>query len=281
LQTAKVAKSNADAAARLAVQNAARATAAAKTAKQAATAAFAAEQAQQITLQNTLASSQRELDAAQSELATLNNQRAQYLAYKVEQARLARIRAEKARQARLRAEQAARDRARARARHRQHSGNGGGVPISDPGPSAPGGGGWTAAKGRQAANRALTWLGEPYIWSGGNAYGPTNGGCTDPVAPCGTVGFDCSGLVLYAWGRNNWAHFAASQYFVGSYHPSAGNFQKGDLLFWTGGESQISHVAIYVGGGNVVQAPQSGDIVKVTPWDQVESGYAGATRPLT
>jgi cell wall-associated NlpC family hydrolase len=68
---------------------------------------------------------------------------------------------------------------------------------------------------------------------------------------------------------------------VGSYHPGPGNFAKGDLLFWTGGGSEISHVAIYIGNGNVVQAPQSGDIVKVTPWNQVESGYYGATRPLT
>jgi cell wall-associated NlpC family hydrolase len=43
----------------------------------------------------------------------------------------------------------------------------------------------------------------------------------------------------------------------------------------------IHHVAIYIGGGNVIQAPQSGDIVRITPLGQVSSGYFGATRPLT
>jgi cell wall-associated NlpC family hydrolase len=40
-------------------------------------------------------------------------------------------------------------------------------------------------------------------------------------------------------------------------------------------------VAVYVGDGNVVQAPQSGDIVRVTPLGSVDSGYFGATRPLS
>jgi cell wall-associated NlpC family hydrolase len=131
--------------------------------------------------------------------------------------------------------------------------------------------------------RAYSLLGEPYIWAGGNQWGPTDGGCTDPVAPCGTQGFDCSGLVLYAWGQP-WAHYAATQYSqAGSRHPSPGHFRPGDLLFWSedGTQSGIGHVAIYIGGGNVIQAPQSGDVVKITPWDQVEAGYYGATRPLT
>jgi GrpB-like predicted nucleotidyltransferase (UPF0157 family) len=51
------------------------------------------------------------------------------------------------------------------------------------------------------------------------------------------------------------------------------------LARWLGGG--IHHVAIYIGGGDVIQAPQSGDIVRVTPLDQVDSGYFGATRPLT
>jgi cell wall-associated NlpC family hydrolase len=40
-------------------------------------------------------------------------------------------------------------------------------------------------------------------------------------------------------------------------------------------------VAIYVGGGNVIQAPQSGSVIQITPWDEVSWGYFGATRPLT
>ena len=43
----------------------------------------------------------------------------------------------------------------------------------------------------------------------------------------------------------------------------------------------IGHVALYIGGGNVIQAPYSGSYIQVTPLGQVEAGYFGATRPLT
>jgi peptidoglycan DL-endopeptidase RipA len=249
----------------------------AKDARAAAFAAVTRQQQQAAALNRTMATARTELNAAQEQLATLNNQRATYLAYKAEQARLARIRAEKRRQARLAAERAR----RAREQQGNGGGGGGGGGGSSAGPP-PSGGSWSATKGARAANRALSQLGMPYIWAAGSRYGPDSGGCTDPIAPCGTVGFDCSGLVLYAWGRS-WAHFAATQYYVGSYHPSPGNFRKGDLLFWSenGTVGGIGHVAIYIGNGNVVQAPQSGDVVKITPWDQVEFGYYGATRPLT
>ena len=88
---------------------------------------------------------------------------------------------------------------------------------------------------------------------------------------------------MYAWGRN-WDHYAATQYTqAGHYHPSPGNFKPGDLLFWSsdGTRSGIEHVAIYSGHGNVIQAPQSDDVIRVTPWNQVMWGYYGATRPLT
>ena len=74
-------------------------------------------------------------------------------------------------------------------------------------------------------------------------------------------------------------HYAASQYFYGSVHPSVDQLQPGDLTFWSsdGTESGIHHVAIYVGNGNVVEAPHTGSVVKIVPlWF---SGYYGATRP--
>jgi cell wall-associated NlpC family hydrolase len=57
----------------------------------------------------------------------------------------------------------------------------------------------------------------------------------------------------------------------------------GDLVFWSGDGSigGIGHVAIYVGNGNVIQAPQSGDVIKISNIYNVENGYFGATRPLT
>jgi len=99
------------------------------------------------------------------------------------------------------------------------------------------------------------------------------------------IGFDCSGLTLYAWGAYmNLDHYAASQYWqAGSYHPSTSNLMPGDLVFWSsnGSQSGIHHVAIYEGGGMVIQAPQSGEVIQETPLDQVDWGYFGATRPLT
>jgi cell wall-associated NlpC family hydrolase len=145
---------------------------------------------------------------------------------------------------------------------------------------------WTPAMGRTAVLRALQYLGVDYAWAGGNGDGPTRGVCAagDAYADCTLVGFDCSGLALYAWAPYlSMAHFAATQYLAGSVHPAPTELLPGDLLFWSsdGTAAGIHHVAIYVGNGNVIQAPQSGDIVRITPVGSVSSGYFGATRPLT
>jgi cell wall-associated NlpC family hydrolase len=78
-------------------------------------------------------------------------------------------------------------------------------------------------------------------------------------------------------------HLAAEQYFAGRLHPAVPALKPGDLVFWSnnGKAAGIHHVAVYIGNGNVVQAPNSGDIVRVTPLANVDSGYFGATRPLT
>ena len=70
---------------------------------------------------------------------------------------------------------------------------------------------------------------------------------------------------------------------AGSYHPSIDNLMPGDLVFWSddGSIGGIGHEAMYIGNGNVIQAPQSGDVIKITNVYNVESGYFGATRPLT
>lgn len=280
LQRATVAKSNAEADARKAVAAQTSATDAAKKAKDNALAAVAAANSQKQALEASLASTQSQLSNAQLELATLNNQRKTFLAYQAEQARLAEIR----RQQEL-AQERARELAIQRQQQQQRSnGGGGGGPAPLP-TGSPTGGSWSLGKGLAAVARAQHWLGMPYIWAGGNAYGPTDGGCTDPVAACGVVGFDCSGLTLNAWAPYiGLDHFANTQFFqAGSYHPSAGNFQPGDLLFWgnPGDNGGLHHVAIYAGNGNVIQAPESGDVVRYTPWDQVSYDYYGATRPLT
>ncbi|MBV9594485.1 MAG: C40 family peptidase [Actinobacteria bacterium] len=274
LNKATVAKSNADAAARGAVQKQQAAEQAAQQAKQAADEASQAAARQEQSTAATLASSQQQLQTAQQTLATLNNQRAAYDAYQAEQAR---IRAEQA---------AAAAAAEAAARATSGSGggnNGGGVAVA---PTA--NGGWTPAAGQTAANRALAELGVPYSFAAGNERGATYG-CScdyDSRNDSHVFGFDCSGLVLYAWAPyiHGMAHYAASQYSqAGHVHPNVASLMPGDLVFWSdnGQQSGIGHVAIYIGNGNVVQAPQSGDHIRITPLGQVESGYYGATRPLT
>jgi cell wall-associated NlpC family hydrolase len=148
-------------------------------------------------------------------------------------------------------------------------------------------GNWTPARGVTIAERALGWLSWPYSFDGGNAAGPTYGRPVDHASRNDghILGFDCSGLVIYAvapW--TGLDHSAAAQYTeAGSFHPAVNSLQPGDLVFWSqdGTIAGIGHVAIYIGNGNVVQAPHSGGQIEVTPIDQVESGSVGITRPLT
>ena len=273
MQRATIAVSNAQAAARQAVVNQQKATDAAAAAQATAIQAVMSAQAQEARLQATLGQQQQALQQAQEQLATLNNQRTQYLAYVKRQQEIARQEA----LARARALAAARARA-------QHGGGGPSGPDVPPGS----GGSWTLQAGLTAVSRAERWLGTMYAWAGGNADGPTQGVCAGDGAfnDCNVVGFDCSGLVMYAWAQFPFVHYAATQYLQGSYHPNAwnlGSLEPGDLIFWSsdGTVGGIHHVAIYIGNGNVIQAPQSGEVIQITPIYSVDSGLFGATRPLT
>jgi cell wall-associated NlpC family hydrolase len=291
LDRATVAKSNADAQAKLAVQTQNKLALAAQQAQLAAQQAYANEKAQAAALQKAQADYQQRLNAAQLQLATLNNQRATFLAYQREQARIA---AEKARQRALALQRAHEAQLAELARLARLAAAGGGnnnsggssSGVNQPAPTGPSAGGWSAARGRAAASKALSQLGVPYSWAAGGYYGATYGvdsPGTDGWNDGNVFGFDCSGLTMFGWfPALGMPHYAASQYYAGGFHPQPGQFMPGDLLFWSdGGADAIHHVAMYIGGGNVVQAPNSGDVVRITPWDQVAYGYFGATRPLT
>ncbi|MGE2691665.1 NlpC/P60 family peptidoglycan endopeptidase RipA [Mycolicibacterium pulveris] len=118
--------------------------------------------------------------------------------------------------------------------------------------------------GRQATEyvirRAMTQLGVPYSWGGGNAAGPSRG--IDSGA--GTVGFDCSGLMLYAFAGIGIKldHYSGSQYNAGRKVPSS-QMRRGDMLFW--GPNGSQHVALYLGDGQMIEAPYTGSVVKVSP----------------
>ncbi|MHC9658774.1 DIP1281 family NlpC/P60 protein [Corynebacterium diphtheriae] len=117
-------------------------------------------------------------------------------------------------------------------------------------------------------SRAMAYIGTPYAWGGGNASGPTqgirDGGVADSFGDFNKIGFDCSGLTLYAFAGVGIAlpHYTGYQYQKGTkVDPS--NMQRGDLIFY--GPNAEYHVAIYLGDGTMIEAPQSGSSVKVSP----------------
>jgi cell wall-associated NlpC family hydrolase len=144
------------------------------------------------------------------------------------------------------------------------------------GNSAPAGTG-DASAAQVAIDAAMSKLGLPYAWGGGGTNGPGPGQAPD----LGIIGFDCSGLTQYAYARagisiprNSRAQYAAL--------PKVGSddLRPGDLVFWATNPANpgtIHHVAIYLGNDQMVEAPESGDVVKVSTmrW----RGYAGAVRP--
>jgi cell wall-associated NlpC family hydrolase len=108
---------------------------------------------------------------------------------------------------------------------------------------------------------AMQYLGTPYVWGGASP-----------------GGFDCSGFVMYVYAQEGVSvpHNAAMQYnTVGSYVPRD-QLQPGDLVFFDG----LGHVGIYIGGGQFIHAPHTGDVVKISSlcdsW--YASTYVGAKR---
>lgn len=108
--------------------------------------------------------------------------------------------------------------------------------------------------------RAMSQQGVPYSWGGGTAAGPSRG--IDSGA--NTVGFDCSGLVLYAFAGAGvkLPHYSGSQYNMGRKIPSA-QMRRGDVIFYGPGGSQ--HVTIYLGNNQMIEAPYTGSVVKISP----------------
>jgi cell wall-associated NlpC family hydrolase len=122
----------------------------------------------------------------------------------------------------------------------------------------------TVAETKAFLGAALSRVGDPYVWGGS---GPTV--------------FDCSGLVQWSMRQAGvvMPRVAAQQAETGPLIPPA-QLQPGDLLFYhtdPTAPAYISHVAIYLGGGLMVQAPEPGKDVEVVPAD-FGSGFAGAVR---
>ena len=106
------------------------------------------------------------------------------------------------------------------------------VPVANPGVGHP-----------QAASIALQYLGVPYVWGGASP-----------------SGFDCSGLVMYVYGRLGISlpHYTVAQW--SATEPiSMSQIQPGDLVFFDG----LGHVGIYIGNGQFVHAPHTGTVVQI------------------
>ncbi len=109
-----------------------------------------------------------------------------------------------------------------------------------------------------AVDTALAQQGDPYVWGG-----------------AGPDSFDCSGLVMYAYAAAGIAlpHSSNMQSTIGA--PVAySDLQPGDLVFFY---SPVSHVAMYIGNGQIVQASTYGQPVSAT-YLAYMSDYAGARR---
>ncbi len=121
---------------------------------------------------------------------------------------------------------------------------------------------------RTVINRALSQVGVPYAWGGGNRFGPTrgirDGGVADRYGDYAKVGFDCSGLMVYAFAGAGVTlpRYSGYQYNAGRRVPLS-RMVPGDMLFWGAGGGQ--HVALFLGGGMMVEAPYSGSAVRVAP----------------
>ena len=111
---------------------------------------------------------------------------------------------------------------------------------------------------------AMRYLGTPYVYGGASP-----------------SGFDCSGLVMYAFSQVGISlpHYTVAQWnYSNAVSVSRSQLQPGDLVFFAG----LGHVGIYVGGGNFIHAPHTGSVVRI---DSLNSGwyaseYDGAKRIL-
>jgi cell wall-associated NlpC family hydrolase len=117
--------------------------------------------------------------------------------------------------------------------------------------------------GPQAVAIAKRYLGIPYVWGG--------------ASPTG--GFDCSGLMLYVYKQLGITldHYAAWQFLEGK-RIAPDDLQPGDLVFWEPKADGPGHVGMYVGDGKMINAPHTGDVVRIVSI-QGRSGYVGAVRP--
>lgn len=111
-------------------------------------------------------------------------------------------------------------------------------------------------------NAAMTQIGVDYSWGGGGPSGPSKG----IAQGANTVGFDCSGLVQYAFAKAGYNLGGTTRQQINDGTAVAGgmaNAIRGDILLWTNGSTPY-HVAIYLGDNKILEAPRTGLKVRAT-----------------
>lgn len=117
----------------------------------------------------------------------------------------------------------------------------------------------------------LAQLGKPYHWGGDSPH----------------TGFDCSGLVYYTWHKNfniKLPRTAHGMYTMARAHPvSFHQLAPGDMLFFAIRGEKVDHVGVYLGDGHFIEAPHTGQNVKIVALDNAfyRQHYRGARRLLT
>ena len=186
----------------------------------------------------------------------------------LEQARVER--AEQARRAQQRrAAQQRRSAAADRDKTKPSGGSSNGGSSNGSGEAAPSGGsGGSSAGTSSGASAAIAFaraqIGKPYEWA---ATGPDT--------------FDCSGLTMRAWERGGVSlpHYSVAQYEQGR-KVAISDLRRGDLVFFgsdRGNPGSIYHVGLYIGGGQMIEAPYTGEDVRVS--SIYRDSLFGAARP--
>jgi cell wall-associated NlpC family hydrolase len=215
------------------------------------------QQSQATATRNNLQASESQATAlANQDQATLNSVNANIQNLVAQQQAAAAAQAKAAATASFNAKVAAAQRAQSTAQTTRSGGtSSSGDSAAPAGPAPP-----LAAGAAGAVQAAESQVGTPYVW-GGSSPG----------------GFDCSGLVMWAYAqvgiglpRTSGAQYGATT------HISLADIQPGDLLFYGPGGSD--HVAMYVNSGTMIEAPYTGADVRLTAL-RLGDGFAGAGRP--
>lgn len=204
---------------------------------------------------------QRKQDEVAGLIATLEQKQAQYTELEAVYRQKVAAAEQEFGAAKLQAEADRRAAAAAAAARRNQNNSGGGGGSTSPGRGGGGGGGGgggyvvppPSGRAGVAVSAAYSQLGVRYRFA----------------AESPGVAFDCSGLTKWAWGQAGvyLPHQSGAQYRLLPHVPQA-QVQPGDLLFY---KAPIGHVAIYVGGGQLIHAPAAGDVVKLAAvnWSKV------------